>query len=633
MAHFRWSEIVDNNWIFSHTYDNNDNYDQEDVEWEMRRFSGDRSLSNLSRLLTTNFHYDRSFTSFLFEMIWGGCKVMTQLRRSINDEETVLQVFDLLLDLTEEAADQFAFEVSQHFPHQFLVDILSAATSLLGSDHVIVFKFWLQRIFLENDGAEMCRQFLTLSHSTRHLSSLEGLFSVPGPSAPHNEDYESDLLRGIRYSFSLGLLYAEAGSFDQAVGCFERGLVRLRSKSDEAVAAAVTEVDRCVEWTLCWCRLSRALAAVYLLLDNPAQALSVLTECMSQMLMPVWGLSNQLSERYTAFLGQLVSHNNMAAIEGLDLSQHDLPGRLLEDVALFIVACVADNRAREPLLLLERTSLYLVGRMNGELVNDRPAFGLGLLNGVRMIWRTKYNLQAAAATHAPGALQAQLDYIRVTRECRKLDVWLELEEVDDTFSYYQDILSHAVISLQRVLTQHPLLRSYVCNVSNYLLGKYSVQQPDEEGEEVFVVAPQLYRVLEDVMLLQRNLPLFLVNNMLARYACHFQGAIREESQLAQHRLERYRTVGFLLQAACRRLDTDAAERLSLLFTQVDSVLTVVEQNFPVVSTEQRFPSLLQLSYPIVLSTVEATLQRLETQFQSADTRNISVEVWGIYFQD
>ena len=69
MAHFCWSEIVDNDWIFSHTYDNNDNYDQEDVEWEMRRFSGDRSLFNLSHLLTTNFYYERSFTSFLFEMI------------------------------------------------------------------------------------------------------------------------------------------------------------------------------------------------------------------------------------------------------------------------------------------------------------------------------------------------------------------------------------------------------------------------------------------------------------------------------------------------------------------------------------------------------------------------------------
>ena len=314
MAHFRWSEIVDSSWNFLHIFDDNDNYDQQHVEWEMCRFSGDRSLLNLSHLLTTNFYYERSITSFIFEMIWGGCKVMTQLRRSINDEETVLQVFDLLLDLTEEAADQFAFEVSQHFPHQFLVDILSAATSLLGSDHVMVFKFWLLRIFLENDAAEMCRRYLSLTHSTRHLSSLEGLFSVPGPSAPHNEDYESDLLRGIRYSFSLGLLYAEAGSLDQAVGCLERGLVRLRSKSDEAVAAAVTEEDRCVKWTLCWCRLSRALAAVYLLLGNPAQALSVLTECMSQMLLPVWGLSDQLPVCYTTFLGQLISHQNMEEI-------------------------------------------------------------------------------------------------------------------------------------------------------------------------------------------------------------------------------------------------------------------------------------------------------------------------------
>ena len=613
MAHFRWSEIVDHNWNFSQTYDNNDNYDQEDVEWEMRRFSGDRSLSNLSRLLSTNFFYERSFTSFLFEMIWGGCKIMTQLRRSSNDEETVLHVFDLLLALTEEAEDQFGFVVSEYFPHQFLVDILAAATSLLGPDHVIVLKFWLQRIFLENDASDMCRRFLTLSHSTRHLSSLEGLFSVPGPSAPHNDDYESDLLRGIRYCFSLGLLYSEAGSLAQAAGCFERGLVRLRSKSDEAVAAAVTEADRCVEWTLCWCRLSRALAAVYLLQDNPAQALSVLTECMSQMLLPVWGLSNQLSERYTTFLGQLVSHQNMAAIiEGFELSQYDIPGRLLEHAALFLVAFVADNRAERPLLLLQRTSLFLVGRMNVELLNDRPAFGLGLLNAIRMLWRTKFNLQAAAATHAPGALQAHLDYIGVTRECRKLDVWLELEEVDDTFfHYYQHILSQAVMSLSSVLTQHPLMRLYVANVANYLLGKYSVQHPDEEGEEVFAVAPQLYWVLEDVMLLQQNLSSFLVSHMLGRYACHFKGAIREESQIAAHRLERYRTVGFQLQAACRRMDTEAAEQLARLFTEADTVLKVVEQNFPVLDTGSRIPTLLQLSYPVVLSTVQTTLQRLE----------------------
>ena len=113
---------------------------------------------------------------------------MTQLRRSSNDEETVLHVFDLLLALTEEAEDQFGFVVSEYFPHQFLVDILAAATSLLGPDHVIVLKFWLLRIFLENDASDMCRQFLTLSHSTSHLSSLEGLFSVPGPSAHNIED-------------------------------------------------------------------------------------------------------------------------------------------------------------------------------------------------------------------------------------------------------------------------------------------------------------------------------------------------------------------------------------------------------------------------------------------------------------
>ena len=635
MAHFRWSEIVSISWNFSHTYDNNDNYDQEDVEWEMRRFSNDRCLSNLSRLLSTNFCYERSFNSFLFEMIWGGCQIMTQLKRSSNDEATVLRVFDLLLDLTEEAEDQFGFMVGEDFPHQFLDDVLAASTALLGPGHVMVLKFWLLKIFFEPDAADMCRQFLAMPHSTAHLRYFEGMFSVPGPNTPHIEDYESDLLRGIRYCFSLGLLYVEADALNQAAGCFERGLACLRSKSDAAVAAAVTEVDRCVEWTLCWCRLSRAMAAVYLRLGNPVQALVVLRECISQMILPVWGLTHQLPTSYVTFLGQLVSHQNMEAIEGLELSQFNIPGRLLEDAALFLVAWVADNRAGRPLLLMERTSLFLVGRLNSELQDDRQAFGLGLLNAVRLIWRTKYNLQAAAATHAPDALQAQLDYIRVTRGCRRLDVWLELEDVDGTFyPFYQNVLSQAVITLSIVHTQHPQLRSCMANVANFLLGKYSVQQPDGEGEEVFAVAPQLYRALEDVMLLLQNLSSFLVNHMLARYACHFQGAIREDRQLASHRLERYRTVGFLLQAACRRTDTDAAKRLSLLFTEADSVLNAVEQNFPILGTSavQRLPSLLQLSYPVVLSSVQATLQRLETLFQCPETLPISVEVWRAMFK-
>ena len=627
MAHFCWNAVVDPSWRFADPAPDDPNYDREDVEWEMRRFSNDPSMANLSRLLTVYFLYTRSFSSYIFEMIWGGCKIMGQLRRRDNDEATVLQVFDQLLDLAEEAEDLFGFCVDDHFPIQFLVDVLSAATQILGEDRDgMFFKFWLLRIFFDQDPSSACQPFLALENSTDHLNNLSGQFSVHAPSygPPHDVCYTTDLLRAIRYCFSLGILYAEVGSLHQALGCLERGLNLLRTTGEPDVAAAAGNIRSSVDFTLCWWRLSRALAGVYLRLRDPAQALSLLQEAMGRAVMPGWGLTEHIPASYNSFLGQ-VCHSNFDAPQEIDLSSCAIPARFLEDLALFVIswAEVPINWARG-LLLLQSTNLFLVGRLKN-LPEDSYIFGFSLLRQIRRVWLSRYNLARAAAVNSPDHFRAHLDYINGTRECRQLEVWQELAEDEDEDTSFPDHLMvlRSTVDILRIVHVNHVWWPYVITATNYLLGRYCIYQQDEEGQEVLLVAPQLYQLLEDVYFLQQDLLGFLANHMIARFATHHLDA----GQLIDTagRQERYTRIGHLFQVACRTLNTDASEQLSLCFTRADTLLKVAEQsvlacNMPVGANS----TLMQLCLPTAL--VEITTQLRGLQMQNVDEQ-VSKDVW------
>ena len=182
------------------------------------------------------------------------------------------------------------------------------------------------------------------------------------------------------------------------------------------------------------------------------------------------------------------------------------------------------------------------------------------------------------------------------------------------------------MAILRIVHVNHVWWPYVITVTNYLLGRYCIHQPEEEGKEVFLVAPQLYQLLEDVFFLQQDLLRFLVNHITARYAINNLDAGQQIDTAG--RQERYTRIGHLFQVACRTLNTDASQQLSLCFTTADNVLKVVEQNGLALNMQVGANrTLMQLCLPAALVEITTLLRGL--QMQRIDCQ-IWEEVWRSY---
>jgi tetratricopeptide (TPR) repeat protein len=577
-------------------------------------------LGNFDRMIALSHDFFRTYKSKLFTEIWVTVRAMHMLpvgQDGDDEAAEVIRVFHSLVDLIEQSEDDLGFVTQNVVPLHFLDDLWFQAKRMLGQKHAVVYQLWLLRIYA---GLEVHRECVRLVDDESRLDDLRLLFPggvVPPPmSAGHDEAFVDDSVRGVRYSYALGLVYTEAGLLEEAEGALLCGLRNsataehddsyLQARSDYALS----------DLFLCRSRIWKALARVSLRQGKHERALVYLDQARTLELTHADVL--KLPEDYLPALDEFYSG------EGL-MDHDDIPGQYWEAVALFVEARASVIPAKEGLQLV---ALGITFFDDIQWNKDTRVFKKTAEHLRNLLVQKRFRMKVGALPEAflLERLDAHLEYVRDVR----------LQEVRCSEYSYLPVLRQAVNIMgfagknNRVAAAAGVVSPDILTVmrdsAQFVLAKYlhSVHPPKEMCG-FHAVAADAYQVLADAYYGLGDMGGFLKNAYTSQYArlvASADGVIDPAKTENEARLAGvYHKLIIALVAQKKSESEQMAETLYSLAKGFDALQTKQPQQ-----EESEVPRLCMLARSPARETIHTSLKRFHLLLKSTEMEDALSEV-------
>jgi hypothetical protein len=495
--------------------------DDSDIGLQKRRFKREPNMSNFGNLIVAfQMNADHHCRTRLFKQIWHTTAEMHDLPR--NNHAEVELVFYGLVSILESSGDPNGFRLYRRPPppYKFLEQVLEQASQMLGSSHVIVNKMWLLKIFLSTSVAEECRSLLEKQGSASLLEVLRRRF--PAASVPHPDTGTwlddlalDDSLLDIRYTYAKALVYAEAGSKEEAGRTLELTLQPLRLAEQNATYLLTRgQEDAKDDLFLCWAKILRALGGIILELGEPERGVTFLNQAVTLELANAQLL--ELPPGYVSYLRE-VSAFGAESHELLDLTKHRIPSRYMDGVALFVRAqtslMCARGRQDPGLTMMDGVINFFQNRLeclSGEGVEEH-SFSELLTHSLYLLVLQRFRSKSALAT--PNSRELSESHLQYVREVRSQ--YLE----DEVGPEYLSIVVQAVDTLR--WTAHNRededSLSFVRDAAKFHLAEHSVEALEQARGQLHINAADLYEVLAETSYKLGDLGGYLRSTFFSRY--------------------------------------------------------------------------------------------------------------------